>query len=264
MTRLLALGISMAVRAWDLGRAVRPWGRPSPSAGVVLYYHAVKPRQRQRFARQMDHLLRGAAPFQIGKPKVARAGIRTVAVTFDDGFRSVVENAVPELSDRGIPFTVFVPSGSLGVRPTWVLDPKHPSWGEQVVSASELRALTQMPLATIGSHSISHPNFLRLDPTRSREELATSKATLEALTGKAVDLFSFPHGAHDAALIDLAREVGYRHVYTITPTLIEEGGEPFCVGRVSVDPDDWPVEFALKLAGAYRWRTGRRSRRRAA
>jgi peptidoglycan/xylan/chitin deacetylase (PgdA/CDA1 family) len=171
----------------------------------VLYYHAVKPRQRHRFARQMDHLLRGSAPFQIGQLKVAHVGIRTVAVTFDDGFRSVVENAVPELSDRGIPFTVFVPSGSLGVRPTWVLDPTHPSWEEQVVSASELRALTQVPLATIGSHSISHPNLLRLDPARSREELAASKAALEAVTGKAVDLFSFPHGAHDAALIDLAR-----------------------------------------------------------
>lgn len=259
MKRLVILAVSMAVRGWDLVRAAWP-GRPSHAAGVVLYYHSVKPRQRQRFARQMDHLLRGASLFQVGKPKPVHPRRRRVAVTFDDGFRSVVENAVPELANRGIPFTVFVPSGSLGVRPTWVRDPEHSSWEEEVVSARELRALASEPLATIGSHSISHPNFLRLDPACSREELVSSKAALEAVTGQAVDLFSFPHGAHDAASIELAREAGYKHVYTIAPTLIRGHDEPFCVGRVAVDPDDWPIEFALKIAGAYRWRTVLRSR----
>ena len=27
----------------------------------------------------------------------------------------------------------------------------------------------------------------------------------------------------------------------------------FVVGRVATDPGDWPIEFRLKLMGAYRW-----------
>jgi hypothetical protein len=67
-------------------------------------------------------------------------------------------------------------------------------------------------------------------------------------------LFSFPHGAHSAALVDQARQVGYRRVFTIEPLPVDANRDPFTVGRVAADPDDWPVEFRLKIAGAYRWR----------
>jgi peptidoglycan/xylan/chitin deacetylase (PgdA/CDA1 family) len=256
MRRLIALAISLAVRGWDVIRSRVQWrlNQAVPCTGVVLYYHAVKPHQRQRFAVQMDELLEGASPFSAGSLEAMRGEGRNVAVTFDDGFRSVVENAVPELAKRRIPFTIFVPSGCLGERPSWVHDPAHPSWEEQVLSAAELRAVASMPLATLGSHSITHPNLVELDVVRAEQELADSRSALQAAVGSTIDLFSFPHGAHSAALIDQARRAGYRRVFTIEPTTVDRDPDLFTVGRVAADPDDWPVEFRLKIAGAYRWR----------
>ena len=256
MKRVGALAISLAVRGWDIARSrlPGPLNAVKKRSGVVLYYHAVKPHQRHRFARQMDEVLKRATVFPAGSPEAMRGDAPNVAVTFDDGFRRVIENAVPELTKRAIPFTVFVPSGSLGERPSWLRDPGHPCSTERVVSAAEVRALANLPLATVGSHSITHPNLVALDPAGAQEELMRSRADLESAAGVAIDLFSFPHGAHNAVLVDQAGRAGYRRVFTIEPTIVEGCPGPFTVGRVAADPDDWPLEFRLKIAGAYRWR----------
>ena len=263
--RSAAVLVSVGVTTVDaVVRQVRPLlRRPPLRRGVVLYYHAVTPPDGDRFAWQMDELIRRAHPFIAGSPASMVDGPRNVAVTFDDGFTSVVENAVPELVKRNIPFTMFVPTGCLGMRPSWVRDPTHPSFGERVISAAELRSLANQRLATLGSHSITHPDFVNIDADRARQELVQSKADLEHVTGRRVDLFSFPHGRYSAALLDAARHAGYQRVFTIEPTRIESGANAYALGRVAADPTDWPIEFRLKMAGAYRWRAylHRRSRR---
>jgi peptidoglycan/xylan/chitin deacetylase (PgdA/CDA1 family) len=251
--RLGALAVSLAVRAFDLVRGIA-WRGADRRTGVVLYYHELQAHQRARFARQMDELVKRTRPFAAGSPEGMATGTCNAAVTFDDGFESVVENAVPELAKRSIPFTVFVPSGCLGERPSWVRDPAHPAWHERVVSPASLRALSRLPLATVGSHSITHRNLRRLDAAEAERELARSKADLQAAAGISIDLFSFPHGAHDPSLIEQARRAGYRRVFTIEPECVRAEPDSFTIGRVAAAPGDWLLEFRLKLAGAYRWR----------
>ena len=73
------------------------------------------------------------------------------------------------------------------------------------------------------------------------------------VTGEDVHLFSYPFGAHNSALHQKAREVGYRRVFTSDPTYAFQSAQEFVTGRVSVEPNDWACEFRLKIAGAYRW-----------
>lgn len=253
MKRLSALAISLGLRGLDLVRQ-QVERRRRRSTGVVLYYHAIKPHQRRRFARQMDTLLKSAYTFQAHRPEGMKADRLNAAVTFDDGFRSVVDNAIPELTMRNIPFTIFVPTGSLGKPPSWVHDAGHSASAESVVSAADLRVLARIPLATLGSHSVTHRSLVDLKPDDAEQELVRSRAALKAAAGAEVDLFSFPHGAYNTRLLDQARLAGYRKVFTIEPTSVEAHPGVFTVGRVLADPDDWPIEFRLKIAGAYRWR----------
>jgi peptidoglycan/xylan/chitin deacetylase (PgdA/CDA1 family) len=83
--------------------------------------------------------------------------------------------------------------------------------------------------------------------------LEHSKAQLEAILGCKVGLFSFPHGECDAQTIALARAAGYDRVFTINPSNAFTSADNFVQGRVLVDPADWPLEYRLKLLGAYRW-----------
>ena len=256
MKRLIAILVSAGVAVVDSmhGRVYRLFKRSLPPRGVILYYHAVHPRDRAAFAWQMDEAQKRAHVFTAGSPEAILPGSRNVAITFDDGFRSVAENAIPELTQRGIPFTLFVPSGYLGGRPGWVRRPDHSLANERILSGEELRALAKGPLTTIGSHSVTHPHFLRIDADHARRELIQSKGDLEKAAGVTIDLFSFPHGAYSAALVQEAQGAGYRRVFTIESTTIGSDPNVFVVGRVAADPTDWRIEFRLKLAGAYRWR----------
>jgi peptidoglycan/xylan/chitin deacetylase (PgdA/CDA1 family) len=255
--RIVKLLISLLVRTWDIisGGFLRLTGRRTSPSCVVLYYHAIRSEERRGFAKQMDTLLDLARPWRLDG-QIEQPNGRHVAVTFDDAYVSVIENAVPELKQRGIPYTVFVPTGSWGRQPSWVSNPNHPFWKERVVSREELRASAAEPLATIGSHTVhhpNHPNLVNLSAEEAGCELTKSKSELEEVLARPVKLFSFPHGAHNARLVTQALEAGYQRLFTIEPKVVNPATGATVMGRVAVEPVDWPLEFRLKVLGAYRW-----------
>lgn len=254
--RLIKLAISLLVRGWDVfGMALlRCVGRGSAPTCVVLYYHGIDATRRERFARQMDQVLRFSQPVPADALGPLNGKVHYCAVTFDDGFVSVVENALPELERRRIPATLFVPTGSLGEKPGWMKNS-----AERVLPAGTLKALNENRLVTIGSHSVTHPDFTRLEQTEADRELRESRARLEAIIGHPVTLFSFPHGAYSPRSLELAQAAGYKRAFSIRPESVRAGGNGFVAGRVLADPDDWPLEFRLKLLGAYRWLAGRKN-----
>lgn len=253
ISRLVKLAVSMVVALADWILALLPGniGSASRSRCVVIYYHAIRATMRSRFARQMDLLARYSTPLDIERCGRVPPGRRYSAVTFDDGFVSVIENALPELRARSIPCVIFVPSAALGANPVWIRSP-HADAVEQVVDAHALAALSRDALVSIGSHSMSHPNFTRIDDAEARRQMQGSKALLEQVTGRDVSGFSFPHGAYKPASLTLARECGYLRIYTIEPRVVNPGMDAV-IGRVKVEPHDWPIEFRLKVMGAYRW-----------
>jgi peptidoglycan/xylan/chitin deacetylase (PgdA/CDA1 family) len=65
----------------------------------------------------------------------------------------------------------------------------------------------------IGSHGVHHRMLAKLPREAMREELAQSKRTIERELGVEAQVLSYPvggHDAYDAAVMDAAREVGFR------------------------------------------------------
>jgi peptidoglycan/xylan/chitin deacetylase (PgdA/CDA1 family) len=122
MKRLVMSLVSACVGIFDELRWVgcHLAGKEPAGVCIILYYHSVTGNQRCRFSRQMDILGQLALACRLEELFDVRSGERRVLVTFDDGFRSVRENAVPETIYRGIPLLVFVPSAQLGARPALV------------------------------------------------------------------------------------------------------------------------------------------------
>ena len=254
LIRIIKFSISILVYSYDHFRSYihRLLGLKNPGSCVVLYYHAVTREQRSRFASQMDNLVRLARPVPSYFKERDLKGIHHVVVTFDDGFVSVIENAIPELTARQIPCTIFVPTGSLGKHPTWVNEQSHPFYKENVISANQLKSLDR-ELISIGSHCVTHLSLLLLDEQTVRKELSESRKALELIMRQDIRLLSFPHGAYNKRILRLARQVGYHRVFTISPEVNYSGSEKYVIGRVNVDPNDWCIEFKLKSLGSYRW-----------
>lgn len=248
--------LSLVLHGWDrvVGLGRRLLGGAAPAWTVVLYYHAVRPELRASFGKQLDALLRWGQPWNLDGELASSGGLH-FAVTFDDGYISVLENAVPELQARAVPYTLFIPTGSWGGRPSWVKNPQHPFWRERVVTPDELSKAAQDSLSSIGSHTVSHPRLSRLDDRTLDAELRNSKAELERILGHTVDILSFPHGDYDERVASQARSAGYRRLLTVKPALVLGENEGSPMGRVAVEPDDGGLEFYLKAHGAYRWST---------
>lgn len=248
MRRVAKLGISACVFVWTAALEVlaRAVGKETKGRCVVVYYHAVLPSERKRFARQLDVLRSHATPIAVDDDSNILPGRHCVAVTFDDGFENFVTTALPELKERHIPVTVFVITQALGR----AFGPVGGS--ERVMSADQLKALPEK-LVTIGSHTATHPMLTQIPGEDSRREIVESRSQLEELLRRQITLFSFPFGDFNESLCHVCREAGYRRIFTTLPLFALGKPDEFIVGRVRVDPTDWPLEFRLKLAGAYRW-----------
>ena len=252
--RLIKLQISLIVFAtscfWDVMRRIA--GRLTTCQCVVFYYHSLPTEQRGRFAHQMDLLVRWAQPIPADIRTPLLPNKRYAAVTFDDGFENVVENALPELRKRNIPATFFITSGSLGQYPSWWSNSANSERNERILSAEQLRELPG-DIVLVGSHTLTHPFLPSLSRQEARKELSESRTQLRELLNREITLFSFPHGGFDEQLIQLCRQAGYERVFTTLPRLALQDSQEFVTGRVSVDPTDWDLEFLIKLLGGYRW-----------
>ena len=227
-------------------------GHPMPRGCVVLYYHSVAKQHRELFAQQMDLILRCAKLIPATQEEPCGPGERYVAITFDDGLESVLENALPEMESRKIPSTMFIVVQSLGDFPCWIPDGPRSDATQKVMSIEQLRHLSS-DLVTVGSHTLTHPNLRRVDQAQARREISDSRAELQRILNMDVSLFSFPYGEFNSRLIQLCRDAGYERVFTTLPILAFCGPDEFVSGRVTVEPTDWPIEFRLKILGAYRW-----------
>ena len=169
---------------------------------------------------------------------------REIAITFDDGMRSVLTQAAPVLAEYQIPWSLFVVSdwaegiGAFG----------H----DMVLNWSELEQVMKLG-AELGSHSVSHPNFGQLEASRVTDELANSRRMMEARLGVAPTTFAIPFGQSknwSALATAAARDTGYEIVYAQA----EETKPAGTVARTFVGCMDGDRIFKALLAGAYdRW-----------
>jgi peptidoglycan/xylan/chitin deacetylase (PgdA/CDA1 family) len=248
VSRIAKCGISLASFViLAASKVVRTLTGVSPRGKcMVLYYHSIPREQRGQFAKQLDVILRLCKVVDATKAHDLPAGSEYAAITFDDAFENYVEEALPELKKRTMPSTMFVISDALGKGFGPV------GHAEKVMSADQLRALPE-DLVSIGSHTVSHPFMPEIASEVARGELVNSKLALERILGRGIATFSFPFGGFSSELVEICREAGYRRVFTTLPEFFTGGPDEFAVGRIRVDPTDWPIEFRLKLAGAYNW-----------
>jgi peptidoglycan/xylan/chitin deacetylase (PgdA/CDA1 family) len=217
---------------------------------VILYYHDVPTASLATFTKQMGMLARRAtvvgADWRGGPTKG-----RVCAITFDDAFVSVFENALPVLKRHEFPCTIFVPTGFMGRVPSWNAEANSVP-REAVASEDVIRAMTS-PDVTIGAHTVSHPRLSRISEASARHEVERARSVLETLTGRSIRLMSFPYGDHNDSVTSLCKEAGYDFVYGIEPKRVSPRSGEFFRGRVSVGPSDGSLEFFLKVSGGYAW-----------
>ncbi|MBN1123712.1 MAG: polysaccharide deacetylase family protein [Sedimentisphaerales bacterium] len=229
-------------------------GRFGRGEVIVLCYHGIKEYEAKAFQWQMTHIAnRTLSASALTKEGRLRFGRRPkVCVTFDDAFSNLFDNAFPTLRQLDICATVFIPTGNLGAQPAWEMPLGHPEAGERVMTEEEIMQMLQDSHLGIGSHSRTHARLTSLSGNQLNREMIESKQELERLTGRQIWQMALPHGSFDDHVILAAKEAGYRQIFTLVPMLFPNSDKEV-IGRFSMSPSAWRIEYFLTCAGGYTW-----------
>jgi peptidoglycan/xylan/chitin deacetylase (PgdA/CDA1 family) len=224
---------------------------------VILTYHdiddgpaplCVQPRV---FERQLDRIVaEGARTVTIGQlgDELRRDELSgpVVAITFDDGFASVVRNAAPALRDRGLRATVFCVAAHLGGENDWSSQAAGTP-RRRLADAEELAALVRGGFE-IGSHGAHHLP-LRGQSDVLETETVDSKGLLEQQIGTTVRSYAYPYGVADdpdgAALVRRT----YAAACTTRFDFVRPGADPWALPRIDVHYLRRPGAFEQVIEG---------------
>jgi peptidoglycan/xylan/chitin deacetylase (PgdA/CDA1 family) len=180
---------------------------------------------------------------------------KVVAVTFDDGYRSVLEVAKPILDAHGMPATVFLVTDYVGSERSmswegidrW-LDGRHAD-ELMPMSWAEARQLVDEGWE-IGSHTRTHPKLTEVDDARLREELEGSRAECERQLERPCETVAYPYGDLDLRVEEAAMRAGYAAGAALTPRF----GRPpaFCRPRTGIYQIDGQRSFGIKTSRTVR------------
>ena len=190
----------------------------------------------------IDHYVDGA-PLPLG----------AVLITFDDGYRDNLANAVPILQRYGYPAVLFVPIGYLGGRRPLPHDEHLAVRGivNPTLDWSELAELERAGVR-IESHGIGHKPLADLEVDEAAREITLSKLRLEEALGRPVRAFAYVKGseAHYRLVhLSLLRQAGYDIAFTSISGANGPGTDPLQLHRYNVEP--YPSRtFELVLSGA--------------
>ena len=120
---------------------------------------------------------------------------QAVALTFDDGMRSVFQNALPVLRDAGVPAHLFLTTGYVGRDNQW---PTQPSDGPKMdlMDWSEIEACGAAGML-VECHTVNHPDLRSLSPEQVQEECAAADAMIEDRLGRKPQHFAYPYGFYN-------------------------------------------------------------------
>jgi peptidoglycan/xylan/chitin deacetylase (PgdA/CDA1 family) len=174
-----------------------------------------------------------------------------VAITFDDGYRSVYEYAWPMLREAGFPATVYLPTDSIAAQRRRIHGIECLTWDEAAAMAAAG--------IEFGSHTVRHAPLADEPESAVQTELADSKAAIEEHLGRPVETFSYPYAFPEAArafrsrLRDLLTRAGYRTAVTTLVGTVRPGDDLLCLKRLPVNTWDDDALFLAKLQGGYDW-----------
>jgi peptidoglycan/xylan/chitin deacetylase (PgdA/CDA1 family) len=246
------------------------------------------------FAGQCAMIARHCSPISADDLRRARATgqplpPRPVLVTFDDGYRSVLDHALPIMEQYRIPATVFVCSEPVERQEHFWYDAIWRRDGEQAVLAArrapyvewrrlieqarvpaasedrhrpltvdELRTLARHPLIEIGAHTVSHPTLARAPAAEQRAEIVQCRARLSELIDKPINAFAYPYGDPGVDFSGesswIVREAGFDAAFTTVSSFAPPHGDPWQIPRFVMLESVNAAELAHRLT--HSWHPG--------
>src|SRR5262249_34333805 len=217
---------------WRAGDRLRTWGLTPDRFEAQMDALAEGGYRVLRLDEILD-IVRGTLPVPA----------KAVALTFDDGYRSLLKFVIPVLQRHRFPATFFLVSVRVGGANAW-----DAGYGDTPRDLLDWREAASLAAAgfEIGSHGRSHRILTSLSPAEREAEIRGSKVRIEDELGISVRFFSYPHGAQDERCRSLVASAGYAAACAGAPGETPPGSDPSEPRRATIPCHESSWSFALK------------------
>jgi len=148
---------------------------------------------------------------------------RTVAITIDDAFLSVYQEAWPRLKAADLPFTLFVATDPI--------DQGHRGF----MTWDQLREMQASGNVSIGNHGDDHGHMAGQTVGKNRQSLARATRRFEEELGFAPQIFAYPFGEFGNALKESVKEQGFLAAFGQQSGAIGPQSDMFALPRYPIN-----------------------------
>ncbi len=155
--------------------------------------------------------------------------LKTVALTFDDGFQNFYSEAFPVLQNNDFKATVFLVTDFCGKTNDWQGNPPNlpPS---KMLCWKEIKELNKYGIE-FGGHTRTHPDLTKISNSQVESEIIDSKAIIEQSLGSEVTTFAYPFGKFNFSIKQSVKRT-YQAACSTNLGKVRSGSDFFSLERV--------------------------------
>jgi len=189
----------------------------------VLLYHDVTDHFYWSFSRATPEL------FKRQMKALSKKGYKSVSLdsvfeteskglffslTFDDGFKSILNNVLPVLKEHGFIGSVFIVTAYMGKKSFWDVNiggiyKTHMNW-DDIFKLKDCGW-------EIGSHSHRHRDLTKISKTEVIDDINKSVTIMEKELGQKPKYFSYPFGRTNREVSEIVKSAGFHAAFTSYP-----------------------------------------------
>jgi peptidoglycan/xylan/chitin deacetylase (PgdA/CDA1 family)/SAM-dependent methyltransferase/GT2 family glycosyltransferase len=155
---------------------------------------------------------------------------KPIILTFDDGYRDFLTDAMPLLRVHGFSATIFLVAERIGGVAGWDAE-----YGESasLLSWDEVRALQEAGIH-FGCHSSLHGPLTGMNFNELTEDTVRARAILEEGLGTPVTTLAYPYGLVNEFVRQIVADLGFRAAFTCEPGVSRPGDDLLRLRRIEV------------------------------
>lgn len=174
---------------------------------------------------------------------------KSAVITFDDGYKSVLTDALPILEKFNFKATLFVNIYFLEKK----ISQKHYWHRWQALSWLDLRELHERGLS-IGSHAVTHQPLREMSKKDMTYEIINSKEMIEKNINDKICTFSFPHGSYNRKIMRVLKDNSFFCACTSRNGLNDNNSDILALKRTEITAFDNDLhKFEKKMFGSNDW-----------
>ncbi|CZE49086.1 polysaccharide deacetylase family protein [Campylobacter geochelonis] len=176
--------------------------------------------------------------------------LKSVVITFDDGYKDNFTNALPLLQKYGFKATIFIVNNRFDG--SWATDKdlnkkSDELNSEEMLSDDDIIQLLKSEIIEIGSHTLNHANLPSLNSDEKFHQINQSKLEFEAKFGINCTAFAYPFGFFDNDSVKCVEKSKFSCATTTVNSVFTPRYSKFEIPRIMISGRQGILSFILKI-----------------